>query len=409
MAAIVDRGAAESLRRDRQGDRRDRLPDVRRWFAVGSARALIALAAAVPLLLVIMMMAILGSDATTGCGPPPATGTAGLASLNANQIQIARNGVVIGRQRGEPENVILAEEAAAEAESGFRNLSNPNVPASQGYTSDGEGDDFDSVGPHQIRAGIWAATLGGMAGLMNPVTQINWFYNQADKIPGAASMDPATLAQAVEGSAHPERYGGTAMALARQVYAAYATVTASPGDATAGIAAQPQGCGEGGNGAPVPAPAGAFGTAVIAAAAQWIGKADYAWGGGTVAGPSPGGQYGTFDCSGLTMYAVFQASGGRIRLAHYTQSQQDDPRAVSVPYADRAPGDLVFFTEAGASDSHHVGIYVGKDNSGNDLVLNAPDYGQKVKIEPLTDWKGERWDFRRFGTTPSSPTVDPRT
>ncbi|WP_245717893.1 C40 family peptidase [Nocardia miyunensis] len=359
------------------------------------------------LLLVIMMMAILGSDATTGCAPPPATGTAGLASLNANQIQIARNGVVIGRQRGEPENVILAELAAAEAESGFRNLSNPNVPASQGYTSDGEGTNLDSVGPHQIRAGIWAATLGGMAGLMNPVTQINWFYSQADKTPGAASMDPASLAQAVENSAHPERYGGTALALAQQVYAAYADVTATPNDATADTATQPQGCGQGTNGQPVPAPAGSFGAAVIAAAVQWIGKADYAWGGGTVAGPSPGGQYGTFDCSGLTMYAVYQASGGRIRLAHNTQIQQDDPRAAIVPYANREPGDLVYFTKAGASESHHVGIYLGQDNWGNDMVLNAPDYGQKVKIEPLTDWKGERWDFRRFGIN-TPPGVDSR-
>jgi len=374
---------------------------------VGSTRALISLAVAVPLLLVAMMMAILGSDSTTGCAPAPVTGPTGLASLNANQAQIARNGVVIGRQRGEPVNVILAQEAAAEAESGFRNLSNPNVPASQGYTSDGEGDNLDSVGPHQIRAGIWAATLGGMAGLMNPVAQINWFYTEANKIPGAASMDPASLAQAVENSAHPERYSGSALQLARQVYAAYAAVSVTPGDATAGITTQPQGCGQGDNGQPVPAPAGTFGAAVIAAASQWIGKADYAWGGGTVAGPSPGGPYGTFDCSGLTMYAVYQASGGRIRLAHYTQSQQDDPRAVVVPYPDRAPGDLVFFTESGASDSHHVGIYVGKDSSGNDQILNAPDYGQKVKIEPLTDWKGERWDFRRFGTTTTPPAVDP--
>ncbi|MCX4098426.1 hypothetical protein [Nocardia sp. alder85J] len=59
--------------------------------------------------------------------------------------------------------------------------------------------------------------------------------------------------------------------------------------------------------------------------------------------------------------------------------------------------------------SRHVGIYVSGNNSGNDLILNAPDYRQKVKVEPLTDWKGERWGFRRFGTTTPPASADPST
>lgn len=358
------------------------------------------MAVAVPLLILVMITATFGSDTTPGCAPALAGGVAGptgvaLAGLGEQQLQIARNGVAIGRQRSEPETVILAELAAAATESGFRNLSNPTVPESQHYVSDGESSNADSLGPHQIRAGIWADRLGGIAALMDPVTQINWFYTQADTIPRAASMDPGTLAQAVENSAYPERYEAS-MSLARQIYATFADVTTTPADASADTPRQSQGCGQGGEGRPVQAPAGPFGDAVVAAAARWVGKADYAWGGGTVDGPSPGGEYGTFDCSGLTMYAIFQASGGRIRLGHYTQNQQDDPRAAIVPFDQRAPGDLVFFTESGATDSHHVGIYAGRDNAGQDLVLNAPDYGQKVKIEPLTDWQGQRWDFRRF-------------
>ncbi|WP_425577319.1 NlpC/P60 family protein [Nocardioides endophyticus] len=38
----------------------------------------------------------------------------------------------------------------------------------------------------------------------------------------------------------------------------------------------------------------------------------YVWGGGNFEGPIGGG----FDCSGLVLYAAYQASGGRIRLPH---------------------------------------------------------------------------------------------
>jgi cell wall-associated NlpC family hydrolase len=53
-----------------------------------------------------------------------------------------------------------------------------------------------------------------------------------------------------------------------------------------------------------------------------------------------------------------------------------------VSRADLEPGDLVFF----GSPVHHVGIYVG-----DGLMVNAPNFGEVVKVEPLfSDYSGAR-------------------
>ena len=99
----------------------------------------------------------------------------------------------------------------------------------------------------------------------------------------------------------------------------------------------------------------------------------YAWDGGNQDGPT----YGTccnspshkdyrnafgFDCSGLTMYAVYQATG--ILLQHYTGSQYDDSRGTKIPVDRAQPGDLLFWAsttddrDAGRA-SDHVAIVVG--------------------------------------------------
>ncbi|MBF6176047.1 C40 family peptidase [Nocardia blacklockiae] len=306
--------------------------------------------------------------------------------MNERQLQLARQGVAIGKQRQQPEAVIVAELAAQATESTFRNLANPAVPESLHYSNDGQGNDHDSVGVHQMRASVWGAA--GIAALMNPAYQINWFYDQAAKTSGAESMSPAELAQAVERSA-PAAYGGQ-LELAQELYDMFAEIDVEPAPATApGHTAAS--CGPTGTPPPAPAPASEFGAAVIRAAQRWIGT-DYVWGGGDVDGPTKGG----FDCSGLTLYAVYQASGGRIRLPHYTQAQQDHPSAQVVPFTERQPGDLVFFTASGDPDSHHVAILYGRNDRGEDLVLHAPQTGQTVTITPLSAWQGERIDIRRY-------------
>ena len=45
-----------------------------------------------------------------------------------------------------------------------------------------------------------------------------------------------------------------------------------------------------------------------------------------------------------------------------------------VPRADLEPGDLVFFFP----DISHVGIYLG-----NGLMVDAPDFGETVHVEPV--------------------------
>jgi cell wall-associated NlpC family hydrolase len=55
---------------------------------------------------------------------------------------------------------------------------------------------------------------------------------------------------------------------------------------------------------------------------------------------------------------------------------------VAVSRADLQPGDLVFF----GAPVHHVGIYVG-----NGLMVNAPNFGEDVQVEPLfSDYSGAR-------------------
>ncbi len=361
-----------------------------------SSKVVAGTAFAVPVPLLLFLLVILGADPGLSCATPLPAGTAGgvsgptgqtVAGLSEAQLQLARNGVAIGKQRRMSESVIIAELAAQATESTFRNLANPAVPESLRYANDGLGYDHDSVGPHQIRFSIHGSV--GIAALMDPIYQINWFYDKADHLGAAAQqMSPAELAQAIEVSG-PNAYAAQ-LDLARRLYAMFAGIeVGSMARTEPGAAAG--GCGPGGSGTPVPVTGSGFGRAVIEHAARWMGT-PYVWGGGDSSGPTMGG----FDCSGLTLYAIYQASGGQIRLPHYTQAQQDHPSAQHVPFAQKAPGDLIFFTSAGASDSHHVGIYYGRDETGRDMVLHAPQTGQTVTLTPLSAWEGERMDIRRY-------------
>ncbi|WP_327100319.1 C40 family peptidase [Nocardia vinacea] len=367
-----------------------------------TSKTVIATAISLPIAFIILLLIVVGVDSARSCAAPLANSAAGVrgatgqsvAGLSERQLQLARNGVAIGKQRGMTQNMIIAELAAAATESTFRNLANPAVPESLNYSNDGLGYDHDSVGPHQMRASVWGSV--GIATLMNPIYQINWFYDHAAQLgPAAAHMSPADLAQAIEQSA-PNAYGAQ-LDLAQRLYLMFADIDTASMPSTPG-GSSPAGCGPNGSGTPLPAHASAFGRAVIEAAMKWIGT-PYVWGGGDTNGPTSGG----FDCSGLTLYAIYQASGGRIRLPHYTQAQQDHPSAQPVPYAERAPGDLIFFTAPGDTDSHHVGIYYGRDAQGRDLLLHSPQSGQNVTLTALSVFDGERMAVRRYSKPAPSP------
>ena len=135
------------------------------------------------------------------------------------------------------------------------------------------------------------------------------------------------------------------------------------------------------------AAAGPFGAKVIAAAQSQLGR-PYVWGGGDDTGPTAGG----FDCSGLVLFAVYQASGGAIKLPHDADAQTRGGTAVD--RAAMAPGDLISFTSAGASIAHHVGIYLG-----NEAMLDAPETGDVVHVTSLAGgyWQAEQWRVARYG------------
>jgi cell wall-associated NlpC family hydrolase len=102
-------------------------------------------------------------------------------------------------------------------------------------------------------------------------------------------------------------------------------------------------------------------TAVQAAASQ-IGK-PYRWG---AAGP------GSYDCSGLTMWAWSHAG---VSLPHSSRAQYAS--LPHVPMSQLAPGDLVFR----GSPIHHVGIY-----KGGGVVIAAPHTGQNVREDSVSGY-----------------------
>ncbi|WP_103529198.1 bifunctional lytic transglycosylase/C40 family peptidase [Streptomyces sp. SM12] len=138
--------------------------------------------------------------------------------------------------------------------------------------------------------------------------------------------------------------------------------------------------GPGGEG--LESPASGAAAAVVEAARSQIGL-PYVWGGGGSRGPSGGG----FDCSGLTQYAVYQATGGRTELPRTSQTQRSAGRAVS--RAEMRPGDLIVINHDG--NWGHVGVY-----AGNGRMIHAPRTGRNLADDPLDGyWSRFPWDIRR--------------
>jgi cell wall-associated NlpC family hydrolase len=121
----------------------------------------------------------------------------------------------------------------------------------------------------------------------------------------------------------------------------------------------------------------------------------YAWGGGSMSGPSQGisdgggpadraGDYRKigFDCSGLSRYVTAQMYG--VEIPRTSQQQY----AAGVPVSNPVPGDLVFPRGSfGSGGPGHVQIYLG-----NGQVLEAPSSGQTVKVSSLQSDS----EFRRY-------------
>ncbi|MCM2425073.1 C40 family peptidase [Streptomyces sp. RKAG337] len=153
----------------------------------------------------------------------------------------------------------------------------------------------------------------------------------------------------------------------------------------------------------------ARGRAVVAAARSCLGV-PYSWGGGTVHGPTLGSCDKVngylkgmcqadhtigFDCSGLTLYAWYQASGGTINLPHRSPKQRD--RGRHLKQNELLPGDLLFFAEP-KGPIHHVGIYLG-----GGAMIHAEHTG--TLVHTLNDvFHDPKWGPRYVGASrPTAP------
>jgi cell wall-associated NlpC family hydrolase len=193
-----------------------------------------------------------------------------------------------------------------------------------------------------------------------------------------------------------------AIAAARARAAALARQRAAAAAAAARARNRSSGGGGGSDNAQLP-PAGSLGgwtaskgQAAANRALRWLGQ-PYAWAGGNYDGPtygvdSPGTDgwndssvYG-FDCSGLALYAW--APQG-LYLPHYAASQYFTAGSYHPSPGEFMPGDLLFWSTGGASDIHHVAIYIGNGN-----VVQAPNSGDVVKITP---WDQVDWGY--YGAT----------
>lgn len=320
-------------------------------------------------------------------GPVPdslsATNTNG-ETVTLNQQQLTRAGAIIatGQSENIPARGQMIAIMTALTESSLRVLSNIGAyPHSGNIPNDGDGSDHDSVGLFQQRP---AAGWGSVENLMDPVWSSRAFYGGPSgpnhgsargllDIDGWASMEPGAAAQAVQVSAYPDRYAVN-QPIAEKVLATLSGVSLSSELACA----QPAGD------VPLNLPPGFAGDFIEAAASQ-LGK-PYVWGGGNFEGPTGGG----FDCSGLVLYAAYQASGGRIRLPHYSGDQIHAGQGI--PFDTKKPGDLIFFSYPGAGGPHHVAIYVGGDR-----ILHAPRTGDVVRYGTIGGFSGEVITIRRLG------------
>jgi hypothetical protein len=369
-----------------------------RVLAVGAAAALLlAPGAAVLGVATLVSPAAAGSDscmwdarttASVGiAGPVPtsltATNTNGeTVTLSKPQLTRAAAIIAVGNNERIPARGQLLAIMTALTESSLRVLSNTSAyPPSAGIPNDGDGSDHDSVGLFQQRP---AAGWGTVENLMDPVWSSRAFYGGPNgpnhgsprgllDIDGWQTMDPGAAAQAVQVSAYPDRYAVN-RPVAEKVLSAVSGVSLS----TDLECAQPVGD------LPANLPSG-FPGALIAAATSQLSR-PYVWGGGEFNGSTGGG----FDCSGLVLYAAYQASGGRIRLPHYSRDQIHAGQGIA--WNDKQPGDLIFFSYPGAGGPHHVAIYVGGDR-----ILHAPRTGDVVRYGTTSEFSGEVMTVRRLG------------
>lgn len=115
---------------------------------------------------------------------------------------------------------------------------------------------------------------------------------------------------------------------------------------------------------------------ILGTANQVVGL-PYVWGGGSLSGPTGrdrvDGRGPGFDCSGLTRYATYKGTGGKVTLPRTAAEQQayTSQYRVTGGVAAFKPGDLLFW----GAPAYHVAMYWG-----NGQIIEAPQDTQDVHI-----------------------------
>lgn len=326
------------------------------------------------------------------------TSSANITVPNAgNNAQVV---VAVGEKMHIPPQGIVVALATALAESNLKNYANDgtgqlrgdqqNIASSLQLPHDAVGRDHGSLGIMQQQYPWW----GTIQELMTPSIAARKFYEALQKVNNWQNLPVTVAAQTVQGSAFPDAYAAQEPR-ARALYASYrgAGGATDPDEAAAaGLGANPPPSERTSSDSaevntdictvlrvnvqqrkqqeanPVVQSSEAGVRAVRAAQAQ-IGL-PYVWGGGAFDGPTGGG----FDCSGLTRYAIFQASGKKLGRTTFDQIKE------GVPVEDLSkmlPGDLVLsnFSERGPE---HVQLY-----AGGGQVVEAQTTGVPIKMSPF--------------------------
>lgn len=256
----------------------------------------------------------------------------------------------------------------------------------------------DSRGLFQQRAnGAW----GTLTDRMDPPTAATSFYRALVAVPGYQSLKPTIAAHSAQRNADPFHY--------TPYWADAVLMVATLTDDPSLLADMPMtgpvdGCSEGG---PGQAPAAGDGTgADILGAAEHYAGTPYSWGGGDTTGPTLGiytsnSLDGTntvgFDCSGIVLFAVHNATG--IQLPHSAELQGQDSRGQTIPrdWSQMQPGDIISFSEdgSGAPGSFgHVGIY-----AGDGQMFHASRPGKplaRVSLKENGYFSGMAWAIKRY-------------
>ena len=362
---------------------------------IGAAAAAYLLFLVTPLVVFTMILGGGFGAGSSGCQGPGGTagsggggGEPGATLTGGDQLAYAQLITSIVSGRGLPQQAAVVAIATAAQESHL------------GQAGMNTAVDHDSLGLFQQRP---SAGWGTPAQIKNPSYATNTFLDHLIKIAGWVTMPVTQAAQTVQGSAFPGAYAqwqNQAKTLAAKFWpagtppggnpaAAATTPTAAP--SAAGAAQCPGAGGDGlppASGAPATTspppgytpPVDPQTAAAVGYAMAQLGK-PYQWG---ATGPT------AFDCSGL-MWAAWQKGGVTLPRTAAAQSKFGAP--VTTP-AQLQPGDLIFIPGADGSPQSpgHVGMAIG-----NGQLVDAPDVGQKIQVEPISKWQGKISGMRRPG------------